>query len=103
MLGLGNDISRGSFDIKSVRQTFAGAFEIMTSAAYMRAEVLSARYGRGGGSERSATRLRPDSYYHGRLDPEEVSILAGVMGVTQEVRVFFSRLVSHVILGGDGG
>ena len=38
----GNDISRGSFDIRSVRQTFAGAYEIMTSAAYARAEVLSA-------------------------------------------------------------
>lgn len=68
-----------------MRQTFAGAYEIMTSAAYHRAEVLKARH--DDRSRSDSVRLRPDSYYRERVKPEEMSILAGVMGVTQEVRL----------------
>ncbi|KAH8116996.1 hypothetical protein DFH11DRAFT_1578575 [Phellopilus nigrolimitatus] len=55
---ISNDISRGSFGIKSVRQTFAGAHEIMKSAA-----------------TGPAVDLR-----RGRSDPEEMSVLSGILG-----------------------
>lgn len=70
---LGNDISRGSFNIGRVRQTFAGALSIMTAAAHQHATVLSAR--RSG----RAVNLR------GYEDPADMSILSSVLGVTQEV------------------
>lgn len=70
---LGNDISKGSFNIGRVRQTFAGALSIMTAAAHQHATVLSAR--RSG----RAVNLR------GYEDPADMSILSSVLGVTQEV------------------
>ncbi|KAI0062345.1 Nucleotidyltransferase [Artomyces pyxidatus] len=70
-----NDVSKGSYNINRVRQTFAGAHGIMTAAAYMQASVLSAR--RSGRS----VNLR------GHTDPGDMSILSSVLGVTQEVRV----------------
>ena len=69
-----NDISKGSYNIMRVRQTFAGAHGIMTAAAYQRAETISAR--RSG---------RYISFREDKTDPEEWSILMSVMGVTQEV------------------
>ena len=53
--------------------TFAGAFSIMTAKAYNHAGMIAAR------RERRYVRLQ-SSY-----DPEGLSILGGVMGVTQEV------------------
>jgi hypothetical protein len=72
--GAANDISKGSYNIVRVRQTFAGAYGIMTAAAYMKAGVLNAR--RSGRS----TSLR------GYVDPTDLSILSSVLGITQEVR-----------------
>ncbi|KAH9997620.1 Nucleotidyltransferase, partial [Russula vinacea] len=68
-----NDISKGSYNIARVRQTFAGAYGIMTAAAYMKASVLNSRR-----SGRSAN-LR------GYAEPADLSILSSVLGVTQEV------------------
>ncbi|KAI0005940.1 hypothetical protein BJV74DRAFT_760958 [Russula compacta] len=69
-----NDISKGSYNIVRVRQTFAGAHGIMTAAAYMKASVLNSR--RSGRS----VKLR------GYAAPIDLSILSSVLGVTQEVR-----------------
>ena len=74
----GNDISRGSYAIGNVKQTFAGAFEIMSAATFLRAQVINSRR-RG-----DYVNLRSG---RSKLDPEEMSILASVMGITQEVRL----------------
>ncbi|OJT08695.1 Poly(A) RNA polymerase cid14 [Trametes pubescens] len=75
-----NDISRGSYNIAKVRTTLAGAHTIMTAAAYTQASIISAR------REGRTVRLRPAP------EPEDMSILASVMGVTQEVRTHAGRL-----------
>ncbi|KAG1756907.1 uncharacterized protein EDB91DRAFT_1095130 [Suillus paluster] len=67
-----NDISKGSFGIVKVRQTLAGAHGIMTSMAFMRAGILGAR------REGRTYPLRR----HG--EPEDMSILSSILGVTQE-------------------
>ncbi|KZT70088.1 hypothetical protein DAEQUDRAFT_810830 [Daedalea quercina L-15889] len=89
-----NDISRGSYNIAKVRTTLAGAHGIMTTAAYLQAGWISAR------RERRRVRLVDD------LNGEELSILAKVMGVTQEtinhrrlVQEVFDRRVLHRMLG----
>ena len=69
-----NDISKGSFGIMRVRQTFAGAHSILTSRAYMLAQIMGQR--RNG---------RAVSLRGGRHDPEEMSVLSHVLGITQEV------------------
>lgn len=76
MLNLANDISRGSYGIAKVRTTLAGAHGIMTAAAYSRAEIVSAR------RDGRYVNLRRTSH------PEDMSILASVMGVTQDVSTF---------------
>ncbi|PIL24355.1 hypothetical protein GSI_14108 [Ganoderma sinense ZZ0214-1] len=89
-----NDISRGSYNFARVRTTLAGAFGIMTAAAYAQASIVTAR--RTG----RAVRLRP------MTDPEEMSILSSVMGVTQEtinhrrvVQEVYDRQILHRMLG----
>lgn len=79
---LANDISRGTYNIARVRQTLRGAFEIMTAAAYMHAGIISSR--------RDGRRIQLMARSH----PEELSILASVMGVTQEVFVLHVNLNS---------
>ena len=78
MLFGGNDISKGSFAVNNVRQTFSGAFEILKTASYVRASIVAAR------QQNRMVSLRP-SKPHGGLVPEEMSILSSVMGITQEV------------------
>ncbi|KAF7799612.1 hypothetical protein EIP86_010850 [Pleurotus ostreatoroseus] len=89
-----NDISRGSYNIAKVRTTFAGAFSIMTAKAYNHANIISAR------------RERRYVHLQSRSDPEELSILGSVMGVTQEtinqrrlVQEVYDQRVLHRILG----
>lgn len=89
-----NDISRGSYNFARVKTTLTGAFGIMTAAAYAQASIVTAR--RTG----RAVRLRPTT------DPEEMSILASVMGVTQEtinhrrvVQEVYDRQILHRTLG----
>ncbi|KAH7929632.1 hypothetical protein BV22DRAFT_1056505 [Leucogyrophana mollusca] len=67
-----NDISKGSYGIGKVRQTLAGAHGIMTTTAFLRAGMLSSR--RDG---RSYPLRRHN-------DPEDLSILSSILGVTQE-------------------
>lgn len=80
-----NDISRGSYNIAKVRMTLAGAHGIMTTAAYLQAGWISAR------RDRRRVRLADD------FNAEELSILAKVMGVTQEVSriVMFPSWLAH--------
>jgi non-canonical poly(A) RNA polymerase PAPD5/7 len=68
-----NDISKGSYGIAKVRQTLAGAHGIMTSMAFLRAGILGAR------REGRTYPLR------GHGEPEDMSILSSILGVTQEV------------------
>ncbi|EIW60204.1 uncharacterized protein TRAVEDRAFT_164816 [Trametes versicolor FP-101664 SS1] len=89
-----NDISRGSYNIAKVRTTLAGAHTIMTAAAYTQASIISAR------REGRTVRLRPAP------EPEDMSILASVMGVTQEtinhrrvVQEVYDRQILHRMLG----
>ncbi|OBZ65685.1 Poly(A) RNA polymerase cid14 [Grifola frondosa] len=89
-----NDISRGSYGIAKVRMTLAGAYGIMTAAAYLQAGVISAR------REGRTVHLRDTE------NPEDRSILASVMGVTQEtinhrklVQEVYDRQVLHRMLG----
>ncbi|KAI0636561.1 hypothetical protein C8Q77DRAFT_1154490 [Trametes polyzona] len=89
-----NDISRGSYNIQKVRTTLAGAHNIMTAAAYAQASIISAR------REGRTVRLRPAP------EAEDMSILASVMGVTQEtinhrrvVQEVYDRQVLHRMLG----
>jgi len=67
-----NDISKGSYGINKVRQTFAGAYVIMQATAFSRAGMLSSlRSGR-------SYRLREAT------NPADMSILSSILGVTQE-------------------
>ncbi|KIM48611.1 hypothetical protein M413DRAFT_60162 [Hebeloma cylindrosporum] len=68
-----NDISSGSYNFHKVRTAFAGCHGILTSTAFLRAGILnSRRHGR-------AVHLRAHD------EPEDLSILSTVMGITQEV------------------
>jgi non-canonical poly(A) RNA polymerase PAPD5/7 len=71
---LANDVSRGSYNFHKVRTALAGAFGILTSKAYNQAGILASR--RSG---------RNFSLRDSKPDPEVMSILASIMGVTQEV------------------
>jgi non-canonical poly(A) RNA polymerase PAPD5/7 len=71
---LDNDISSGSFGFPKVRTTLAGAHGILTSTAYHRAATIN--------SKRQGRNFQLRKEFH----PEDMSILSGVMGVTQEVR-----------------
>ncbi|KIK46541.1 hypothetical protein CY34DRAFT_75895 [Suillus luteus UH-Slu-Lm8-n1] len=89
-----NDISKGSYGIAKVRQTLAGAHGIMTSMSFMRAGILGAR--RGG---RTYPLRR-----HG--EPEDMSILSSILGVTQEtlnnrllIQEVYDQRSLHKLLG----
>jgi len=94
ILLVANDISRGSYGIAKVRTTLAGAHGIMTASAYLQAGIISAK------RDGRHVRLRDSPH------PEEMSILASVMGVTQEtinhrrlVQEVYDRRVLHRMLG----
>ncbi|KAF9218364.1 hypothetical protein BS17DRAFT_742293 [Gyrodon lividus] len=67
-----NDISKGSYGINKVRQTLAGAYGIMQATAFLRAGILSSR------REGRSYSLRKET------NPEDMSILSSILGVTQE-------------------
>ncbi|KIK62779.1 hypothetical protein GYMLUDRAFT_990226, partial [Collybiopsis luxurians FD-317 M1] len=114
-----NDISSGTYGFPKVRATFAGAHQILTATAYLKAGILSARRsgrltslrGSGSGSreswrrererDRGRGRGRDDGYRYGYGDrydedddyrPEEMSILSHIVDVGQDVSVFFLLL-----------
>ncbi|KAG5634891.1 hypothetical protein H0H81_000408 [Sphagnurus paluster] len=87
-----NDISKGSFAFPKVKATFAGAFQILVSTANITAGILSSR--RQGRSVRLSD------------EPEELSILCSVMGITQEtinhrklVQELYDKRILHNMLG----
>jgi DNA polymerase sigma len=65
-----NDISSGSFGVRQVKNTLAGAYEMLQARLFQRAELIAGR---------KSGRLSND------MDPDDMSILAGVMGITKEV------------------
>lgn len=69
---LSNDVSKGSYGIAKVRTTFAGAFTILTSTAYLHAGLMSSR------RDGRYTRFRP------RTAPEDMSILSNILGISRE-------------------
>jgi non-canonical poly(A) RNA polymerase PAPD5/7 len=89
-----NDISKGSYGIAKVRQTLAGAHGIMTSMAFLRAGILGAR------REGRTYPLR------GHGEPEDMSILSSILGVTQEtlnnrllIQEVYDQRLLHKLLG----
>ncbi|KAI6036025.1 hypothetical protein BKA83DRAFT_117132 [Pisolithus microcarpus] len=72
-----NDISKGSYGIAKVRQTFAGAYEIMQATVFLRAGILDSR------------REGRDYPLRRQYDPGDLSILSGILGVTREVGCTF--------------
>jgi len=70
-MALDNDISGGSFGIRQVKLTLNGAFNILQEKLCLRAKDMV-----------------EDKEWHkaGEDDPEELSLLSAVMGVTREVR-----------------
>ncbi|WWC97155.1 hypothetical protein V866_004034 [Kwoniella sp. B9012] len=64
-----NDISGGSFGIRQVKNTLAGAYELLLMRLFERADEMSGR----------TSGRRKDE-----IDPDKMSILSGVMGITKE-------------------
>ena len=83
----GNDISKGSFGIKKVKQTFAGAYEMMLSSLYIVADILNARRG-----ARTVDLRRGSAFSY---SSEDMSILSSILGVDQET-INHRRLVQQV-------
>lgn len=82
-LFVANDISKSSYGIIRVRSTFAGAYEVLTSRLYIRAsEIVSRRSG------------RPRDSGIGKGNDGQMSILIGIMGVTDDVSVSTSFLIT---------
>jgi len=77
LIHLDNDISSGSFAFQKVRTAFAGAHQMLATTSYMRASILNSR------RQGRTFQLRRE------YDPEDLSILSTVMGVSQEVRRHF--------------
>lgn len=69
-----NDISKGSYAVQKVRTTFAGAHGILTATAYLRAGMMR--------SQQNGQYFDMRSFYNS----EDASILASILGITQEVR-----------------
>lgn len=69
-------MSRGSYAIQKVRTTFAGAYGILSAAAYIRAGIIT--------SQQNGSYLNLGHLY----DTENASMLASILGITQEVRNF---------------
>ncbi|KAK1926248.1 hypothetical protein DB88DRAFT_435394 [Papiliotrema laurentii] len=65
-----NDISGGSFGIRQVRATLAGAYDMLQAKLFERAEQITAR------------RLGRDT---SSWQPEDMSLLTAIMGITKEV------------------
>jgi DNA polymerase sigma len=70
MLPAENDISSGSYGIRNVRATFAGAYEVLTAELFQRAEQMSGR---------------KSGRYAKRFDPYEMSILGKIISMTKQV------------------
>ncbi|KAK0211250.1 hypothetical protein DFS33DRAFT_1250899 [Desarmillaria ectypa] len=85
---LSNDISAGSFAFNKVKTTFAGAFNILASAAYLKAGIINSR--RSG----NVVHLRD------RFDPADLSVLSAILNITQET-INHRKVVQEVYDSGD--
>lgn len=65
-----NDISGGSYGIRTVRAIFSGAFDLLQNKLFERTGELVGR---------NSGRIRGD------WDPEDMSLLTAIMGITKEV------------------
>ena len=74
-----NDISGGSFGIRQVKGTLAGAYELLQGKLFERVEQIT--------GERSGR-------YPMNVDPEQLSILSGVMGLTKAVSSLSTQSLS---------
>ncbi|PBK78829.1 hypothetical protein ARMSODRAFT_902418 [Armillaria solidipes] len=83
-----NDISVGSFAFNKVKTTFAGAFNILASAAYLKAGIINSR--RSG----NTVHLRD------RFDPADLSVLSAILSITQET-INHRKVVQEVYDSGD--
>lgn len=79
-----NDVSRGTYGIAKVRTTFAGAYTILTSSAFLHAGLINSR------REGRYTRLRS------RTAPGDMSILSNILGISQEVGLDFTLRTDFV-------
>jgi hypothetical protein len=97
-----NNISSGSYHFAKVRQTFSGAYEILTTKAYQVAKILeqkrNGRYTslRGGRHERGRDYRERDEIGIGGVG---VSMLDGIVKVSQEVIKFFPSRYSGLTCG----
>jgi len=89
-----NDVSKGSYGIVKVRTTFAGAFTILTSTAFLHAGLINSR------KEGRYTNLRA------RTARADLSILSSILGIPQEtinhralVQEVYQSGVLHDMLG----
>ncbi|KAK0496784.1 hypothetical protein EDD18DRAFT_1163932 [Armillaria luteobubalina] len=78
----------GSFAFNKVKTTFAGAFNILASSAYLKAGIINSR--------RSGTAL----HLRDRFDPADLSVLSAIVGVTQET-INHRKVVQEVYDSGD--
>lgn len=69
-----NDVSKTSFGIRQVKLTLAGAYELLTARLFEAAEVIATR-------AKSKRDREP-------LDPQQMTILGKIMGVTKETNKF---------------
>ena len=85
---IANDVSKGTYGIVKVRTTFAGAYTILTSTAFLHAGLMNSR------QEGRYTKLRS------RRVPEDLSILSNILGIPKEVCIAIGlrcRLVTEIL------
>jgi len=82
-----NDVSKSSYGIARVRTTFAGAFTILTSTAFLHAGFMNSR------REGRYVNLRA------RAAPEDLSILSSILGISHET-VAHRRVIQEVYESG---
>ncbi|KAL1685321.1 hypothetical protein GGG16DRAFT_66535 [Schizophyllum commune] len=79
-----NDVASGSYNYFKVRQTMAGAHDMLTSAAYIKTTLLKARH------DNSYV-----SFRKGHTHPADFSMLSSIVHVSQEV-INHRRLVQEI-------
>ncbi|KAF9478502.1 hypothetical protein BDN70DRAFT_906733 [Pholiota conissans] len=89
-----NDISSGSYNFFKVRAAFSGCHSMLTTTAYLRAGILNSR------------RHGQSVHLRDRYEPEDLTILSMVMGITQEtinhrrlVQELYDKQVLHRVTG----
>ncbi|TRM59188.1 hypothetical protein BD626DRAFT_409309 [Schizophyllum amplum] len=79
-----NDVSSGSYNYFKVRQTMAGAHDILTSAAFVKTSMLNAQHNRTYASLR-----------HGETHAADFSMLSSIVHIPQDI-INHRRLVQEI-------